>query len=212
MILKYTLLSDGSSDACLQHPINWLLGVHGWHRVRGERADLSLVPSKPKKLKERIEATIQLYPGDLLFIHRDAERAPPEERVQEIERALNAVINPPRYVCIVPVRMTEAWLLHEEQAIRKAAGRPTGAVDLELPPLEQIEKIPNPKDVLDAALIKAAAAQGRKLSKLHRDLPRIRHRVAELISDFGPLKQLQAFRAFDRLLADALQALKDRMP
>jgi hypothetical protein len=38
-------------------------------------------------------------------------------------------------VCVVPVRMMEAWLLIDEMAIRRVAGNPNGRIPIELPVL-----------------------------------------------------------------------------
>jgi len=66
-------------------------------------------------LSERVSATLQLYPCDILFVHRDSEGQPAELRYREIA---SAVPQEQRRVAIVPVRMQEAWLLHDEPALR----------------------------------------------------------------------------------------------
>lgn len=72
-----------------------------------------------------MSAALALYPCDLIFIHRDAERQPPDLRRSEIVRALQEVENSdaqrPPAICVIPVRMQKAWLLFDELAIRKAA-------------------------------------------------------------------------------------------
>jgi hypothetical protein len=42
---------------------------------------------------------------------------------------------PVRHIPVVPVRMTEAWLLADEFAIRSAPGNPNGTQSLDLPDL-----------------------------------------------------------------------------
>lgn len=112
--LRYTLLSDGSSDRALIPLLNWLLQIHlNDSAIQSQWADLrSLHRSLRDTLEKRIQLSIELYPCELLFIHRDAERDAHELRVNEIERAIANVrfsVTIPT-ICVVPVRMTEAWL------------------------------------------------------------------------------------------------------
>ncbi|MEO8494592.1 MAG: hypothetical protein ABI614_05955 [Planctomycetota bacterium] len=121
-VLTYTLLGDGSSDKVLLRHVAWLLEqlLSPDITTRPQWADLRSVRSKPRSLAERIEATIRLYPCDLLFVHRDAERDTPDKRRVEIEAAVQQVASNP-FVCVIPVRMQEAWLLFDERANRTKA-------------------------------------------------------------------------------------------
>jgi hypothetical protein len=148
-------------------------------------------------LTERIRKAVQSFPCDVLFVHRDAEREAPARRYEEIEEAVSEVGVEPA-VCIVPVRMTEAWLLIEEPAIRRAAGNPNGSGALKLPSLQRLESIPDPKETLHEALLAASESNGRRLKQFRRDLPMLKHRVSELIEDFSPLRRLSAFQQFER--------------
>jgi hypothetical protein len=123
MELRYTLLSDGSSDRALIPILNWLLQIHlNDCAIRSEWANLrSLNKSLTSTLEQRIRLSLDLYPCDLLFIHRDAEKEPHATRVNQILKAiaqLDSLISVPS-VCVVPVRMTETWLLFDEIALRQ---------------------------------------------------------------------------------------------
>jgi hypothetical protein len=120
--LDFTLLADGSSDAILIHPLAWMLQQHFGFAVNGAWADLRRLPSPPKDLQGRIAAALDLYPCDVLFVHRDAEGESLDRRVAEIEDAVTGLADP--LVPVVPVRMQEAWLLIDEPALRRAAGKP----------------------------------------------------------------------------------------
>lgn len=86
--ISYTLLSDGSSDRALLPILNWLLQQHlPQYAIQEQWADLSRLPKPPNSLSERIKMSIDLYPCDLLFIHRDAEKQKREQRINEIEEA-----------------------------------------------------------------------------------------------------------------------------
>lgn len=197
--LRYTLLSDGSADRALQHVLTWLLREHlaGW-AIQPEWADLRRLPQPPRSLPDRIKIGIDLYPCDLLFIHRDAEREPRAVRVTEIRRAVEEVwehLAVPPVVCVVPVRMQEAWLLFDESALREAAGNPNGQHPLQLPDLADVERLPNPKRTLHDLLRAASDLPARRSRRLN--LGALVHRMASLIDDFSPLRQLSAFRELE---------------
>jgi hypothetical protein len=124
--IQYTLLADGPSDRALRRHLNWLLLQNGIDRVVDSSVvDNTRLPKPVRKwphspLAWRIRQSLDLYPCDLLFVHRDAEKEPMEHRVQEITQAVSELahqIEKPA-ICVVPVRMQEAWLLFDEQAIR----------------------------------------------------------------------------------------------
>ena len=195
---SFTLLADGSSDKTLMHHLTWLLKQNGVEQpVVSNWADLSRLREKPNGLAEKIERSVELYPCDLLFIHRDAEREPPENRRTEIAEALlnlNENLTKPSFVCVIPVRMSEAWLLFDEDAIRRAAGNSDGKARMNLPKLKNTENIPDPKEVLFNAIRTASEKSGRKLKELNKDMSNLRYRVSELMEDFSPLRNLRAFQ------------------
>lgn len=208
--LTFTLVTDGSSDAILSPILTWLLRVNGvTMAVRDQWADTRRVNlSRAPTLTDRLRVALDLYPCDLLCVHRDAEREPRERRVAEIQQALEylpAERAKPQAVCVVPVRMTEAWLLFDEAAIKQAAGNRRSQEHLPLPPLKSLEEVPDPKAVLHECLRRASGLRGRRLDRfpVHQ---RVR-RVAELIDDFSPLRALPAFQALEqdmqRIIAEA---------
>jgi hypothetical protein len=110
-LIRYTLLADGRSDQSLLPIIQWA--------IEQNFPDLSLqaqfavdgIPPASAGLLKRARAAAALYAGDVLFVHRDAERDGYDARLAELEAALlDAAIV---YVPVIPVRMTEAWLLGE---------------------------------------------------------------------------------------------------
>ncbi len=204
--LTTTLIGDGTFDRALQPIVLWLMRQHLPHwEIQLEWADLSRLSPRPQGLAERIERAIELFPCDLLFVHRDAERDSRERRIAEIRGALRAnalrAFSPPA-VCVVPVRMTEAWLLFDELAIRTVVGLPRGGPSLLLPRLRDVENMPDPKTLLHNTLLKASGLRGRRLAKF--DAPFHAHLVAETITDFAPLRRLPAFQALEAELASTL--------
>ena len=105
-------------------------------------------------------------------------------------------------VCVVLVRMQEAWLLIDEAALRRASGNPNGTVPLNLPDVQKLEHLPNPKELLHDLMRQASGLHGRRLKSLNRRLHG--YRVADRIHDFRPLYRLAAFR---RLVADVEQVV-----
>ena len=83
--------------------------------------------------------------------------------------------------------MTEAWFLHDADAIRGAAGNPNGKDQLDLPATQKSKNLVDPKEILFNALIKATGSRGRRKQKNKAKLTRLRFRVAELIDDDSPL-------------------------
>ncbi|MDE0221657.1 MAG: hypothetical protein OXJ90_20485 [Spirochaetaceae bacterium] len=206
-LLRYTLVADGSSDQALIPILTWLLRqTLGPKPIQGEFSDLRRLPNPPNRLAARIDRSAELFPCELLFVHRDAERATIEHRVAEIRRAVRetSVATWPM-VCVVPVRMQEAWLLIDETALRAAAGNPNGKEPLDLPGIETLEGLPNPKQTLHELLRQASGLRGRRLRSFNERLSG--QRVAELIEDFRPLYRLVAFQ---RLSADVARAAKEQ--
>ena len=204
--LRYTLLSDGSSDRALIPHLTWLLRSNGVNsQIDAEWAELRLLREIPQSLVGKIAKSIDLYPCDLLFIHRDAERATPEDRKQEVLNALKELIRDvgkPFAICVIPVRMQEAWLLFDEAAIRRASGNPNGRVRIELPKLKAIESLPDPKNTLHGLLKTASERTGRRLKDFN-----VRHsagQVSQFIEDFSLLRRLSAFQTLEKDIREVI--------
>jgi hypothetical protein len=205
--LRYTLLSDGSSDSALIPVLTWLLQAHLVDcAIQHEWADLRRVPKSLKDtFSKRIKLAVELYPCELLFIHRDAEKEPRQKRVDEIRKAKEEAgesVSVPT-VCVVPVRMTEAWLLFDETALRRAAANPNGKHPLQLPDLTKLEDKPDPKELLYKLLGEASGLGSHRRKKLR--VEELVHRVAEFIDDFASLRAMPAFKALEDELKQVIQ-------
>ncbi len=113
--LRYTLVTDGSSDKALLPIIDWLLKEYRPNvPLAGVWADLARLPKPPNSLNKKIFDGLRLYPCDILFVHRDAENESRTQRVQEIKTAFEKAGDmlrqvdqedcQPQFVCIIPVR------------------------------------------------------------------------------------------------------------
>lgn len=200
--LNYTLVADGPTDRALLPIINWVLEQIPMVSASGfvaQFADPHILDDAAAGLEGRIVAALQRFPCDIAFVHRDAESEGFEKRRAEIGRAIEHIANG-EFVPVVPVRMTEAWLLTDESPIRQAADNPNGTAPLALPPVRQLEQLPDPKSFLNDLLIVASEKAGRRQAKFKRpsELAWRRVRVAQLTKDFSPLRSLGAFAEFER--------------
>ncbi len=195
-LFRYLLISDGSSDVALMPILDWLL--QQWlpgQAVEGTWVDYRDYRNPPRTLKQKVELTIDLYGTNyhMLCIHRDAENQPLAVRAGEIQQAVQTIDFP--VLGVIPIRMQEAWLLIDEDAIRLAAANPNGTMPLSLPAITKLEALPDPKLLLHELLREATGLNAkRKRSFNERDAAR---RVAEYIQDMGPLRRLSAFQALE---------------
>jgi hypothetical protein len=196
--LKYTLVTDGSSDRALIPILDWLCKIHFQEVTEGQWFDPRPFSLQTHSLGSRIILSLEWFPCDILFIHRDAEGDYHQKRCTEISLAIQSLpahqIKTP-YICVIPVRMTEAWLLFDESAIRRAAGNPNGRMGLNLPSTRDADKINNPKDFLFEAIKKASGLNNHRQKKINFSQSRLR--LSELIKDFAPLRELNAFNRLE---------------
>lgn len=194
--LRFTLLAEGTSDRVLIPILTWMLmKQHPGFAWIGQTADLQALPRPPRELPDKIATAQEYFPADVIFIHRDADREPPERRRAEIEDAIHSrpQSGVKQWAPVVPVRMTEAWLLVSEPALRAAAGNSNGRTPLTFPSLRDLETIPDPKDLLQKLLIKASEASGRRLKKF--SFPVHRARVPDFIDEWDVLLRLPSAKA-----------------
>lgn len=201
--LTYTLVSEGSTDKRLLPILTWLIQQHSTLSIAATWADLSIPGAVRTTLADRIRSAVDLYPCDLLCVHRDADNQTRAQRVAEIEAAWQVSLAVPR-VAVVPIRMQETWLLLDESAIRRAAGRPSGRNPLGLPPRSVIETHANPKQTLQRALEAASGLSGRHLRRFN--VSAATYRLSQLIDDYSILRGLAGFDALEAEMRDVLVA------
>ena len=202
MTLQATLVTDGSSDVVLVRILEWLIAQLTTTEIEIRWADLRGLLERPTGLEQRLVAATKMHSCRILFVHRDAENQDPMLRYAEIQAA-NSTGSV--HVCLVPVRMQEAWLLHNEAALREAADRPSGKEPLDLPPFASWDRLPDPKATLHKALRTASGATGRRAKRFKPS--RAAHRLAELITDWSPLRALPAFARLETDTRTAIRAI-----
>lgn len=190
-----TLVAEGCSDQALVPLIEFVLDEHCATPHLTTFADD--LPSGP--LRDRVARALALHPCDLLFVHRDADRALVSQREDEIRAAVRAT-GSPTAICLIPVRMTEAWLLVDELAIRRASGNTAGSASLGLPAMGRLEAQADPKGLLFAALEKASELGPHRLRRFDRN--QARRQISGFMDDPSVLRKLPSFVHFESQVRD----------
>lgn len=190
-----TLVAEGSSDRALIPFIEFVLDEYC--DVPHVTTFASNLPTG--SLQERVACALFLYPCDLLFVHRDADRTPVFLREEEIRLAVRTT-RAPTAICLIPVRMTETWLLADEMAIRRASGNPSGQAGLEIPPLSKLEAQADPKEVLFKALERASELGPNRLRRFNSN--QARRQVSGFMEDPSALRKLPSFVHFESQVRD----------
>lgn len=211
MTLRSVLLADGSSDLPLADHLEALCARHGREVLVTPVDERNLRTGRTMEDRLRFLRAQGMLP-DLVFVHRDAEGDLPDHRVSEIRTgASRAGLLDHVIVPIVPVRMTEAWLLLDEAEIRRVAGRPTSTVDLGLPRGTNVERIADPKAALADALLSAADPSGkRRRDQFVRDFGHHRRLLLQRLDPTGPVTSLAAWQRLDDDIAIALAEIQSR--
>lgn len=140
----------------------------------------------------------------IAFLHADGKGDPERahrERIAPVADAL-PVNGDARVVGVVPVHETEAWMLCDGDALRKALGSQLEDRRLGLPQsVAQVEALDDPKAVLEAACVEAYAGRRRR----QRHVPP-REDLGERVA-LEALRRLAAFRMFESGLRQALVEL-----
>lgn len=170
--------------------------------VRITTPDLRRLPKPPGlRVADRLRTVLELGMNpDIVFVHRDAEKQDPSLRYKEVQDAINETRPGLPTVAVVPVRMTEAWLLLDEDQIRQVAGRPRSTVDLKLPQISKIEAHPDPKQLLRDALRDASGLHGRRLDRFQDQFSSNRRTLLQRLDVNGPVRNLSSWKALESTL------------
>lgn len=188
--ITYGILADGGTDRVLEPIISWT--------IRQIHPEVEILEPEFAKRHGTLADALRAYPiGPMLvFAHRDAETAGYEARLREF-----ADVEDDRVVPVIPVKMTEAWLLIDAEAIGLAVGRPSARVTL--PKISELENLADPKNHLESLLVEAAGnPTGRHRKRLRQKLTTYRVSVASRIRDFSPLRNVESFSSFVDHLVD----------
>ena len=213
--LSSALYCEGVTDAQFLRPLLLRLceGLAALARETVEVADILVLDDEfqhrhlPRS--ERIELAAKAAVGAwvVLFIHADADgrdgRAARADRVQPAVERLSGLLGPARQaVAVVPIKMTDAWVLADVNAFRSSVGMTRDDRELGLADVvaHGADHVPDPKSLLRAAF--AAARPRARSAQLGAYLARIGDSAS-----FDHLRRLEAFRQLESDLEAALRTL-----
>lgn len=161
-----------------------------------------------------LDVARQAYGYHLLVVHADADDATPERAIQERIapgfETVAAAHSAGERVCdqltaIVPVQMTEAWMLVDSEALRTIIGTTQTAQHLNLPARPVLaEQIADPKARLKEVLATVQAGRTRR-RRTQRKIADLYEPLARQI-DLNRLRQAPSFARFqDDLYAGLAQ-------
>ena len=168
------------------------------------------IDEKYDKRTERVlEAARRAKGYHALIVHADADAPTPKQALQNrilpgMQAARNRNDTCPLLVPLVPVRMTEAWMLSDPDALKRVVGTNLKPEELGLPASpHQVESVKDPKDLLEQVVQNAWRSRRRrrrlKIGELYEPL-------AYLIS-LDRLRSVPSYRQFKNDLAKALTQL-----
>lgn len=144
----------------------------------------------------------------ILFIHADGagqtDRARNEQVAPAMQRLAAELGSGYSSVAVIPIRETEAWLLADGNALRQAFGTSLDNNELGIPiSPRDVERIADPKQVLDAACTTATQRRRSRQKKSSAYFELIGERVS-----LPELRRVPAFQAMHEELIAALQQLR----
>lgn len=165
----------------------------------------------PTRVERMLEAARRASGYHALIVHADADYPTPERallerfspgqtKVRQARQAQESVCE--HLVPIIPVQMTEAWMLADPDALREVIGvnLTTDAIGAPMHP-HQVESDPDPKQTLNAVIEKALAQRARRRRRIA--LRSIYEPLARQIS----LARLIGVPAYQQFVADLTQTL-----
>ncbi|HEV8559533.1 MAG TPA: hypothetical protein VGR06_24590 [Actinophytocola sp.] len=197
MIVRALFLGEGTSDNGIVPQIENLAASLSIE-IAVTSPDLSRLLKPPgRAIEDKLRAAVEKGGRyDLIIVHRDADRDGRDARLLEITNAVRKVTPDTDYTAVIPVRMTEAWLLTDERELRQVAGNPRGTICLNLPEPARVESIPDPKRVLKETLGIASGLSGRKLDKFHDRFSQHRRQLLERLDPRGRVELVTSWRCF----------------
>lgn len=208
--LRFVFVGEGPSDAALVSPLEALCIACGADEASGIAPSFSrLGKPVPKAVGERIRMALTLEPGaNLIMAHRDADGRDPAPHRAEIADAFDDLDGAAIGVPVVPVQATEAWLLANSAAIRRAADNPQGTVALGLPAPQRAEEIADPKSRLFEALMTASELRGRRRQRFKKKLEQRRRLLLERL-DQTTVSSLASWQRLTEDLTRAIETMKE---
>jgi len=211
MRVNFLLVCEGSFDEAIIPHLERLLRDCGATEANG--VVYSTGRAAKGRLRNKIRAAVVDTPNlDCLFVHRDADSRNSAPRYEEIERELNSADYDGLWVGVVPVQEIEAWLLLDEAAIRRVAGKPRGSNALRLPRAAKVEELRNPKESLHQKILAASGKTGRRRERIKDRLPSMCYQLLRDLPVGGHLEQVPAWARLKRDTKKCIAQLRRRNP
>lgn len=174
-----------------------------------EPLSLKVSPEAGDRAERILSAAKMAYGYNALIIHADADAATTEDALQNRYEPGNRLAQTREGdVCndlapLVPIRMTEAWMMADFDAFQDIVGADLSAGDLRFPDKpHQVERIQDPKSKLSMALNEIfSKRRRRKMASLGQYYEPLARRIS-----LDKLEKIPAFRQFKDELANILQA------
>ena len=215
--IRFVLLCEGTSDRPLVAHLRRLLSSCGATEAVGSAIPLSSIPDhryhRGSTLARKVQTALAAESEfDLLFVHRDANSVGYEARFRGISEAMGIVGRSIDWISIIPGRATEAWLLLDEDAIRRAAGNPRGRQPLHLSRPAQVEGVSDPKSALRDALATASGHTGNRLKRFKQRFGAQRRVLLEQLPAGGGLAQVPAWQRLRQAMTDFVSPFSSSTP
>lgn len=215
--VRFVLLCEGTSDRPLVTHLRHLLSSCGAVEAVGSALPLSTIPDHrghggsplARKIRTALTAESEF---DLLFVHRDANSAGYDARSREISEAIGSVEKSMNWIPVIPGRATEAWLLLDEDTIRRVAGNPRGRQPLHLPRPTQVERVSDPKSTLREALAEASGHSGNRLRRFKQRFTSQRRVLLEQLPVGEGLAQVPSWLRLRKAVTDFVYRFNIRTP
>jgi len=203
-VLSASFIREGSSDDGL---IPLMTAV-----FKSQGADVVISPSAPAQGRKALHLWFDdIHQGfedrDFILVHRDANSVGYSARLKEIETAharssLKAIVIP-----VIPVKETEAWLLHAlySASFCESIGIPAASVRKALPKQRDLPRV-DAKRLLADVHTSVFAERGRKRSR-HR-IPRfeiVRGEWLSQLDDPALLESCESFQLFCSSVEGAIE-------
>lgn len=207
-VLSGLFICEGASDQPLADIVEYLF-AEGGRTLRLSRPDFTVLKAAVRRdVKSKLVAGSRLIdaPFDIAVVHRDADNVGWKVRRDEIGQAITLAEIVCGCIPVIPIRMTEAWLLLDEQEIREVAGNPNGRDILPLPKIHEVEGVANPKDLLQGCLLQAASVRGRRRQTATTRFPQHRRQLLERLDMHGPVTRLSSWQMLVKDVKDCISS------
>ena len=216
--VKLVLYVEGSTDGkflpqVIKRTTEAILAQHDQNHIKVPLPDC--LWEKPAKAAKRVECILHIARHtagyDALIIHSDGDDRGYEQTMTELfQPGKNHVLSASMYenVCVdlvplIPVRMTEAWMLADPEALCRVLGKKVDARTLGIPlKAKLVEKAFNPKTTLDHVIKCAHPSTSKSQRQKFKD-----HLYQELGSKIS-LKRLSEVPSYQQFVEDLTATLR----